>query len=401
MVKRYAIRILLVVAGNIMALLFLEIALRCGGDRFSISYLPAFDESTGWTGQPSTEGQDWESKQMVHSNSQGFHDREHSRRKPSNTLRIAVIGDSMTEGAQVSTDKTFPSVLERELVECHARGTRTFEVINFGVGGYSTAQEFLLLNRHVWDYDPDIVLLAFFSGNDIHENSSALDFNRATGGRRPYFRYENGRLVLYYYGAVKHPLFSRIYFWVRQHSRILEAIRRLYFGKIRSRPSGSPASEAAGLPAKIYQSPNDPVLQEAWLVTERLVIAMRDAAAARGAKFMVVTLSTPIQDYPDPRERERFKDGLNVKNLFYPDLRLRALGQREGIMVLNLAPSLAEYADEHKQFLHGFAATGSLGQGHWNEEGHRLAGQLIARQLCAEILTSAAQFGDPRSASLH
>jgi hypothetical protein len=389
LVRRYGVRILLVVAGSVLALVLSEIALRFLGDRFSISYFPAFDDSTGWTGAPNSEGLDWESRQIVRFNSEGLHDREHSKQKPPNTLRIAVLGDSMTEAAGVPTNKTFCSVLERSLAVCPSAKPRTVEVINFGIDAYSTAQEFLTLNR-VWDYAPDVVVLAFFSGNDVCENSPALDFNRISTGLRPYFRYQDGRLVLRYYGSVKYPLFSRTYFWVRRHSRVLEVVRRVYFGTIRSRATLSPASESGGLPAKVYWPPTDPVWQEAWLVTEKLVVATRDAVMARGAKFVVVTLGTPIQDYPDPSERERFMNKLGLPNLFYPDLRLRALGQREGIKVFNLAATLQQYAEEHKVFLHGFPANESRGQGHWNEEGHRVAGQLIARDICEETFASAA-----------
>ena len=70
-----------------------------------------------------------------------------------------------------------------------------------------------------------------------------------------------------------------------------------------------------------------------------------------------------------------------MKDLFYPDLRLKELGTRAGFDVLNLAPAFQNYADEHHVYLHGFANT-KLGTGHWNEAGHRLAGELIASHLC-------------------
>jgi hypothetical protein len=71
---------------------------------------------------------------------------------------------------------------------------------------------------------------------------------------------------------------------------------------------------------------------------------------------------------------------LGVHDLFYPDLRIKALGDREGFPVLNLAPLLQAYAEQHKVFLHGFGT--NMGSGHWNAEGHRLAGEAIAHKLC-------------------
>jgi hypothetical protein len=51
--------------------------------------------------------------------------------------------------------------------------------------------------------------------------------------------------------------------------------------------------------------------------------------------------------------------------------------------VLNLARNFQAYAERHKLFLHGFDP--NPGGGHWNKEGHRLAGKAIAERLCQDI----------------
>jgi hypothetical protein len=73
-------------------------------------------------------------------------------------------------------------------------------------------------------------------------------------------------------------------------------------------------------------------------------------------------------------------------DIFYPDRRIKALGEREGFEVLNLAAPMQAYADEHHVFLAGFKST-KLGVGHWNADGHRLAGELIAQKIC-EMLSN-------------
>jgi hypothetical protein len=74
---------------------------------------------------------------------------------------------------------------------------------------------------------------------------------------------------------------------------------------------------------------------------------------------------------------------VGVADLFYPDRRIQALGEREGFVVLSLSRPFQAYADDRGVFLHGFENT-ALGKGHWNEAGHRLAGELIAKRLCAD-----------------
>jgi hypothetical protein len=64
-------------------------------------------------------------------------------------------------------------------------------------------------------------------------------------------------------------------------------------------------------------------------------------------------------------------------------MRLKALGQREGFAVINLAPDLQTYAERNQVFLHGFGR--EIGNGHWNERGHAVAGELLAQKLCEAV----------------
>ena len=93
-------------------------------------------------------------------------------KKPANTLRIVFIGDSFTGATQVPYESTFVSLVEAGL------GKRLFktnvEVINLGVGGYGTDQEYLTLINEASKYKPDIVVQDIYLGNDIRDNSHAL-----------------------------------------------------------------------------------------------------------------------------------------------------------------------------------------------------------------------------------
>lgn len=133
--------------------------------------------------------------------------------------------------------------------------------------------------------------------------------------------------------------------------------------------------------------------QYAWKVTEQLMVAMDGEVKGHGAQFLVVTASVGPQVYPDPVWRAKFAESIHVKDLFYPDLRIRQLGRHAGFPVLDLASTLQTYADEHHEFLHGFSNT-KLGTGHWNETGHRLAGERIAGRLCGLIRSP--DSGEPR-----
>ena len=62
---------------------------------------------------------------------------------PDNKFRILILGDSFAEGYTVNFDDLFSEVLKREL---EGLAGQDIEIINTGVGGYSTDQELLLFN---------------------------------------------------------------------------------------------------------------------------------------------------------------------------------------------------------------------------------------------------------------
>lgn len=95
----------------------------------------------------------------VVTNSLGMRDRERETAKPAGVVRIAVLGDSFAFGYGVEGEDIWPAVLERLLNE--AGGALRYEVLNFGVGGYSTRDEAAALEHKVLAFDPDLVLLGY------------------------------------------------------------------------------------------------------------------------------------------------------------------------------------------------------------------------------------------------
>lgn len=294
----------------------------------------------------------------------------------------------MTAAMSVEENQTFSSVLERELSSCPALHGLKPQVLNFGVNGYGTAQELLMLRTRVWQYSPDLVILAVTTGNDIRNNFRQLEGNPYV----PYFVDDDGKLALddsfrqqSWVRAQSEPS-RRALEWVRNHSRVVELIfdvRGAVFGI--HRPEGDVRGEA-GLDNEVYKDPTEPTWQQAWRVIEDIITTMDSEVKQHGARFLLVTLSSGIQVYPDPQARARFMAQLGLHDLYYPENRLHQLAEHDGFPVLNLAPLFQQYADAHKTYLHGFAATHTLGTGHWNVEGNRLAGELIAQKVCNNVL---------------
>lgn len=111
-------------------------------------------------------------------NSHGFRDREYPMEKPAGVYRIACIGDSFTFGATLIED-TYVKKLEKLFAASPV--TWAVEVINLGVNGYNTRQSFALLEKFGMRFDPDLVILGFYLGNDIEENESDIEFEVVDG----------------------------------------------------------------------------------------------------------------------------------------------------------------------------------------------------------------------------
>ncbi len=103
-------------------------------------------------------------------NADGLRDRTRTREKPDGVTRIAVLGDSVTLGAELTPQEAFPQLLEARFA---AEGRRA-EVMNVALWGWSTRQERIAWQRIARQYRPDQAVLAVCL-NDIPELFNNLE----------------------------------------------------------------------------------------------------------------------------------------------------------------------------------------------------------------------------------
>lgn len=393
-------RVLLTLFSILFAFMVAEVFLRVIGYSYPLLYVADYDRGValrpGAAGMYQREGQNY-----VSINSAGLRDREHSKAKPPDTVRIALLGDSYCEALQVPLEQTFWWLLQQKLEACNAFPGKKVEIINFGVSGYGTGQELITFEKHAREYAPDIVLLLVTTGNDITDNREALKLTDEI----PYYVFRNGELTLdnsflesksFRWHASAANRFTE---WFRDH---LRTVQLLYFVHMVAKqklsdwrnqrpttdqtPAATQTAPAAKPPIDvvnmIYLEPADENWREAWRVTEALIEKLNGEVRATGAKFLMVLGTNTIQVAPDPAVRQRFLDYLGARDLLYPNRRLRTLGDNDQIDLLDLVPPMQAYAEQHRAFLHGFGK--DLGNGHWNADGHRVAAELIAEKMCQQ-----------------
>ncbi|NDJ23267.1 SGNH/GDSL hydrolase family protein [Nostoc sp. B(2019)] len=413
----------LLLGGIFLGLAVVEIGLRIAGIESNTFY--TVDQHRGWAGRPYTAG--WvrdEGEAYVQYNSEGFHDQEHPKVKPENTLRIALLGDSFTEARQVPQPQGIAAVIERELENCPTLAGRDVEVMNFGVNAYGTDQELITLREKVWDYSPDLVLLNFYTGNDVINNSrtltqkmvsmTAMDNSALT---KPYFVYKDGDWVVDDTFVNMDTYRSQQSWWhqaylkAQDHLRILQVLKQAKYafalphqdnerqllepiqqGKQDPQPAkASPLTDPEWQNVwkqtewLVYNTATDPEWQEAWQLTEGLIRLIHNEAITKKANFAVVTLTTALQVNPDPNVRHA-QEVSGLTDWFYPEKRITTLGEQEGFTTINLGQTFQAYAKQNNVCLHGFDNTFPC-DGHWNALGHQLAGEIVAKTLCKQGLT--------------
>ncbi len=102
-----------------------------------------------------------------------FRGLSYQKQKPSGLLRIICLGGSTTWGWPLKdTGGIYPALLEKMLNQYSLEkgSSKRFEVINAGVGGYSSFQDLMYLKNSLLEYEPDIVTI-YTGANDSSNNS--------------------------------------------------------------------------------------------------------------------------------------------------------------------------------------------------------------------------------------
>lgn len=174
---RSALTVFLVSALTLAAMeLLLRVAdfreLRQDASERSLAY--GYDAELGWAPIPNSVSTVTTAR-TIHAthNSLGFRDVEFS---PDGRPVMLFIGDSFVWGVDAEANERFTDLLRNKLTR--------FTIVNAGVSGYGTDQEYLWLKR-IWPkVRPAVVVLLFCTDNDRKDNTTDIRYQRY---RKPYF----------------------------------------------------------------------------------------------------------------------------------------------------------------------------------------------------------------------
>src|SRR3989344_1191918 len=119
-------------------------------------------------------------------NSHGFETPDVQYQKPSGTKRLVLIGDSQSVG-YVPYHDHFSRLTEKRVNDSQPN----FQVINLGVLGFGPLMELKVLEMEGLLYQPDIVMLTFFVGNDFYDDTIYSQRYKETRHKMPLWTYQS------------------------------------------------------------------------------------------------------------------------------------------------------------------------------------------------------------------
>ena len=363
--RGHAIRFFAVLLGVALALAIIEVSLRVVGWGFLHS--SQNDSLLGYSNAPFVEGfQGQEGRAYVRFNNAGMRDdRSVGFTKAEDEYRIVILGDSFMEARQVSFRESFCWLLEKNLQRDHPEISKRIRILNFGCYGYGTAQEYLLLENRVWAYDPDMVLLAFFNGNDVRDNHPDLrGFDYV-----PFVKFDEAGNPVTDCGFLQSArylsrasLASQVAIAFVRHSRVLQYFRLIYH---RIRAALTEADLAATIEDGHEIVSRLPSWSEAWNWTEKLLLLMNRSCHMRSVPFGVFVIGGGAS--------ERGLQSTSKTTMFDMESRLARLFTEEEIPYFLLGSAMSKIEQRKGICFHGFPNGG----GHWNERGHSVASALV------------------------
>lgn len=313
-------------------------------------------------------------------NAQGWnHPRDYNVERTRGTTRVCVIGDSYVEALHVNPDESLTLVGERTM----SRPERPAEWYAFGSSGYGLAQYYLILHHYVAFYRPDAVVIVLVS-NDVYDSSpylvssgsqyATLDVELDGGVRLfPARRFEPSlRSRVFFSSAIARFLFA-------QH-----AIHRPRGGTRELRKGIFLRDEAGGRVLMGDGLSFEQRSERSWKHAEDVLRLIRDECRAMKATLLLAYVGNDYE-LRAIYEKKAYEAVPKEKDPYCMSERLWEMGpdwwepiaKRLEVPYVDLFDALAEEVRKTGE-RHDF---GEVGDDHYCQLGHRVAGRTIAARL--------------------
>jgi len=376
--RQVLLRGILMAIGVIVGLLLVEITLRFITPREVMRYFFMSPDSIvhhRFTPNASGRYQSVEFDTRYSINSLGLRDKEYSAKKPSEVVRILMLGDSFTEGDGVESNETFSKALETYFDT--ASTTQKCQIINAGVGSYSPLLEYLYMKNYGLSLNPDLVILNF----DLSDVFDDIQYSQLA-------RFDSNGIAIGVSPAPEHISESRVVRaltgikdFLKEHTRTYNFIRiRIDRYLEGARHEGNFSGDVSHDKYAMLREKQQARDGGDWSQSFKYILQLRDLLHARNIDFWLTVYPYGLQVSPREWNLGRQFWGFKSDTVYAcsPQSKMEDFCRRNGIKVINMCDA----------FKHASQATYPLFleyNGHWTPAGHRVAADALKPEIAAYL----------------
>lgn len=280
-------------------------------------------------------------------NSRQLRDNDYGKKAPGD-FRIVMLGDSFTANLGLPLKKGYPKLLER----LYRDGGSRVDVINVSMSGYDPDKEKILLRRFGLPLEPDMVVLAFFVGNDF------------TQPRNTRFKQMNGIVV------VDRPESSdegnkrnKINRFLKKRFRLLLVVDKA-IDIIRQMKGNYPVTISS-----CYDAAANTTCEASWDYTRRQLDDIVELCRRNNIRLVFMIIPEKAQLYP--KLWETLASSARQNGMKNPEIKrlqeiIKEYGSEAGVPVLDLLPVMASHVEKGEKLFISFNS-------HWNARGNSIA----------------------------
>jgi len=366
----------------IFMVIFLEVLVRILSPQNTLSQITSLSpfiyeqgKYISWKLKPNTSGRiiTGEFNALYEINSFGHRDKERNKKKKNNLTRILVLGDSFTVGFSVQQNETYSAVLEQLLTSQN----KSVEVWNAGVIAYSPDTEYLVLKNTINEIKPDIVIVSFYSGNDVVD----IGMNEWIVGDNndnivlpvkiisEVYTVENNQLILKKPDDDKYRQSMTqqyINILLLRFSHLYILLKKSIYGV------GTLDLE----PIQMMHVQQSEEIQENWQKTKNLLKEMYIISEQNNASFSIVLIPSRMQVYDKEWNYVERRFGKNKLNRQLPQETLNEWCNKQKIQCIDLLPKLTSaYKETDEQLYY------NLQDMHFTAYGNKITAEIIADEI--------------------
>lgn len=349
-VRKSLVNLLLLCVVILVCFLLFEVVVRLVGLAPTYGLPPGMmklDEQTGYGLMPNFSSQivTPEFQHEIEINSKGLRESEIDYQSSKSRYRILALGDSFLFGTGVTEEHVYVNLLERQLQQSY-----DVDVINAGVGGYGPWREYAYLMSEGYKWEPDMILVSYFIGNDLQDDWSYPGDYYIVGG---------------YLVETVPTIKTKTRWFIYNHCKAcLFTARAVTNIKLKIQAASPNKYPSTGLRLKQFLDTPDNLTLDAYNRTAQALVSIESFAAQHNITLVIMLVPTKLQTRELQQRYLRSEDGYNYQK---PNEMIRSFMDDHTVV---------DFLEEGINSSDYYYATDI----HWNLQGHVLAAEVLLRE---------------------